>query len=143
MVYLGKSVEKVMHAGAKPELFKFAQELRKNQTESEKILWKILREFRSEGCIFRRQHPIDIFIADFYCHKLRLIVEVDGEVHFNEEAQEHDDGRSAELEKLGTRVLRFTNEQVINNQDIVVKKINEYITEATSPSLPGEGDKRG
>ena len=126
MVFLGKSVEKVMHAGAKAELFKFARELRKNQTESEKILWKILREFRSGGCIFRRQHPIDIFIADFYCHKLRLIVEVDGEVHFNEEAQELDDGRSAELEKLGIRVLRFTNEQVINNKDIVVKKNNEY-----------------
>ena len=140
MTYLGKSVEKAMHAGAKADLFKFARELRKNQTKSEKVLWKVLREFRAFGFIFRRQHPIDIFIADFYCHKLRLIIEVDGEIHSNKEAHEHDDGRSAELEKIGIRVIRFTNEQVLNNQDIVIKRINNYIAELTSPSLPGEGD---
>jgi very-short-patch-repair endonuclease len=143
MAYLGKSVEKEMHAGAKAELFKFARELRKNQTESEKVLWKVLREFRSHGFIFRRQHPIDIFIADFYCHKLKLIIEVDGEIHDNKESQEHDDGRSAENEKIGIRVIRFTNEQVLNNKDIVIRRINNYIAEITSPSLPGEGDQRG
>ncbi len=70
MVYLGKSVEKEIHLRAKPELFKFAQEMRKKPTETEKILWNILRKYRFEGYIFRRQHPIDIFISDFYCHKL-------------------------------------------------------------------------
>jgi very-short-patch-repair endonuclease len=140
MVYLGKSVEKAMHAGAKAELFKLARELRKNQTDSEKALWKVLRGFRPSGYVFRKQHPIDIFIADFYCHKLRLIIEVDGEVHFSEEAREHDDGRSAELEKIGIRVIRFTNEQVLNNEDIVIRRINNYIAEITSSSLPGEGD---
>ena len=143
MAYLGESVEKAMHAGAKAELFKLARELRKNQTESEKVLWEVLREFRSYGYVFRRQHPIDIFIADFYCHKLSLIIEVDGGVHSSEEARKHDEGRSAELEKIGIRVIRFTNEQVLNDKDIVVKHIKRYIAELTSPSLAGEGDQRG
>jgi very-short-patch-repair endonuclease len=86
MVYLGKSVERNMNLRAKPELFKFAREMRKNPTETEKLLWNILRKFRSKGYILRRQHPIDLFIADFYCHKLKLIVEVDGPIHEEEEA---------------------------------------------------------
>ena len=143
MVYLGKTVTREMHFGAKAELFKFARELRKNQTESEKVLWNILRKFRYDGFIFRRQHPIDIFIADFYCHRLKLIIEVDGEIHFNELAMEKDDGRSGELEKYGIRVIRFTNEQILKNQEIVINQIKEYLTEQTSPSHPGEGDKRG
>jgi very-short-patch-repair endonuclease len=81
MVYLGKSKEREMYFGAKPELFKRALEMRKKPTEAEKILWKHIRTFRSEGYIFRRQHPIDIFIADFYCPKLKLVIEVDGEIH--------------------------------------------------------------
>ena len=113
MVYLGKSVVKDMHIGAKPELFKYAQEMRKNPTESEKVLWNILRKFRHNGYIFRRQHPVDIFIADFYCYKLKLIIEVDGGVHGSEQAKEYDDGRSAELKKYGLNILRFTNVQVL------------------------------
>jgi very-short-patch-repair endonuclease len=85
MVYLGKTVNKAMHAGAKAELFRLAQEMRKKSTLAEKYLWKLLRKLRFEGYTFRRQHPIEFYIADFYCHKLKLIVEVDGEVHFNSE----------------------------------------------------------
>ncbi|HNW57074.1 MAG TPA: endonuclease domain-containing protein [Bacteroidales bacterium] len=115
MAYLGKTVEKEMHFGAKARIFKFAQEMRKNPTESEYVLWKNLKKFRAEGYIFRRQHPIDIFIADFYCHKLRLVIEVDGEIHNNEQSLEHDEGRTGELEKLGIKTIRFTNEQVLKN----------------------------
>jgi very-short-patch-repair endonuclease len=70
MAYLGKTVEREMYFGAKPELFRLAKEMRNNPTDAEKILWEYLREFRSAGYTFRRQHPIDIFIADFYCHKI-------------------------------------------------------------------------
>ena len=143
MVYLGKSVVKAMHVGAKPELFRYAQEMRKNPTESEKVLWNILRKFRSQGYIFRRQHPVDIFIADFYCHKLKLIVEVDGGVHYSQQAMEYDDGRSAEFEKYGLNVIRFTNDQVLNETEKVTFLIQNYIVRLTSPSPPGEGDKRG
>ncbi len=143
MVYLGKSVVKAMHVGAKPELFRYAQEMRKNPTLSEKALWNILRKFRSKGFIFRRQHPVDIFIADFYCHKLKLIIEVDGEVHESEQAMAYDDGRTAELEKHGLNVIRFTNDQVLKETDSVIFQIQNYIERHTSPSPPGEGDKRG
>lgn len=143
MVYLGKSVVKEMHVGAKPELFRYAQEMRKNPTESEKTLWNILRKFRYKGYIFRRQHPVDIFIADFYCHKLKLIVEVDGDIHESDQSMEYDDGRSAELEKYGLRIIRFSNDQVLKETDKVASQILTYITSLPSPSPPGEGDKRG
>ena len=143
MAYLGKSVEKVMHFGAKPELFNFAQEMRKNPTETEQVLWKTLRKFRFEGFVFRRQHPIDIFVADFYCHKLKLVIEVDGEIHFDQLSQEYDFGRTGELEKYGIKVIRFTNDQVLRNKELVISQIYKYITESASPALPGAGDGRG
>ena len=143
MVYLGKSVVKDMHIGAKPELFRHAQEMRKNPTESEKVLWNILRKFRHEGYIFRRQHPVDIFIADFYCHKLKLVIEVDGSVHESDQAMDYDDGRSGELEKYGLTILRFTNDQVLKEPENVTLQIKNFIATLTSPSPPGEGDKRG
>ena len=143
MVYLGKSVERDMHLRAKPELFKFAREMRRNPTETEKLLWNILRKFRLKGYIFRRQHPIDIFIADFYCHKLKLIVEVDGPIHEDEQAMEYDDGRSAELEKYGIKIIRFTNDQVLQDQDAIVNHINKFILSSPSPSPLGEGDRGG
>jgi very-short-patch-repair endonuclease len=132
MVYLGKSKEKDMFFGAKPELFRFAQEMRKNPTESEERLWSFLRQLRNEGFVFRRQHPIDLFIADFYCHKLKLVIEVDGEVHDDEEVIEHDDGRTGELEKYGIRVLRFRNAQVLDNLTDVSNQIQEYISEISA-----------
>jgi very-short-patch-repair endonuclease len=143
MVYLGKSVERDMYFGAKPDLFKLAKEMRKNPTQSEKVLWNILRKYRIKGFLFRQQHPIYIFIADFYCHKIKLVVEVDGDVHFNDESQEHDAGRTGEMEKFGIKVIRFTNEQVLYNQDIILKQINKFITEVASPALLGAGDRRG
>lgn len=132
-----------MYFGAKPDLFRLANEMRNNPTNAEKKLWNQIRPFRSEGFVFRRQHPIGIFVADFYCHKLKLVIEVDGEIHDSEEAREHDDGRTDLLERFGLKVFRFTNEQVINNQDYVLGQIKIFITEQSSPSLPGEGDKRG
>ena len=143
MVYLGKSVERDMYFGAKPDLFKLAKEMLKNPTQSERVLWNILRKYRIKGFLFRQQHPIYIFIADFYCHKIKLVVEVDGDVHFNDESQEHDDGCTGEMEKFGIKVIRFTNEQVLYNQDIILKQINEFITEIASPALLGAGDRRG
>ena len=132
-----------MYFGAKPELFARAKLMRKKSTEAETILWKYLKKFRSEGFIFRRQHPIDIFIADFYCHRLKLVIEVDGEVHLNSEAQQYDDGRTSELERFGITVIRFTNNQVVNNRDLVVKQIQDIINDQSSPALLGAGDRRG
>jgi len=129
MVYLGKSRQRDMYFGAKPELFRYAEDMRKNPTPAEEILWKHLRKFRHKGYIFRRQHPIDIFIADFYCHKIRLVIEVDGEIHFNDQVMAYDDGRSGEIERLGIKVLRFPNHQVLQNLDNVIAQIIKSIND--------------
>jgi very-short-patch-repair endonuclease len=132
-----------MYFGAKPNLFAMAKENRKNPTPAEKVLWNILRKYRHQGSNFRQQHPIYIFIADFYCHELKLVIEVDGEIHFNEESVEHDDGRTGVMGKFGISVIRFTNEQVLLNQDIVIKQINNFISGIASPALLGAGNMRG
>jgi very-short-patch-repair endonuclease len=129
-----KVIEKDMFFGAKAELFTLALLMRKNPTEAERAMWKKLRKFRQSGFPFRRQHPIDFYIADFYCHKLRLVIEVDGEIHTKNEIQSHDEGRTGELERFGIKVLRFTNDQILHNIDLVVEKINASIKELASTS---------
>ena len=113
--------------GASPEIFARAKELRKNMTPAEKMLWQRLRNYQLDGFYFRRQHPIKYFIADFYCAKADLIVEVDGGVHNDPDAQEWDINRTAELEKSGITVIRFTNEEVLNDIESVIQKIRQQI----------------
>jgi very-short-patch-repair endonuclease len=143
MVYIGRSVSRDMYFGAKPDLFRMADRMRKNATEAEKILWKHIKKFRSAGYVFRRQHPIDFYIADFYCHKLKLVIEVDGEIHDIEETREHDDGRTGHLEHFGIKVIRITNDEVLGNEELVIKQIRKYLDESASPALLGAGDGRG
>jgi very-short-patch-repair endonuclease len=132
MADLGKGRTKDMFVGAKYNLFSYARDMRKNPTEAEIVLWKELRNFRKKGFVFRRQHPIEIFIADFYCHKIKLVIEVDGEVHHDEQACEYDDSRSGELERFGVQVIRFSNEEIFNNIDLVINKITSKINELSS-----------
>jgi len=129
-----KVIEKNMFLGAKVELFTLALQMRKNPTEAERVMWKILRKFRQSGFPFRRQHPIEFYVADFYCHKLRLVIEVDGEIHTEKDIQSHDEGRTGELERFAIKVLRFTNSQVLNDSDLVVEKINATIKEINKTS---------
>jgi very-short-patch-repair endonuclease len=96
-------------------------------TYHEKLLWEKLKGKQVCGVRFRRQHPIELFIADFYCHKVRLVVEVDGEVH--NDKVDYDDGRSAEMEKFGIKVIRFTNIEVENSIEEVVNRIETIVNE--------------
>ena len=119
----GVSVEYPMYFGAKPEIFKLAKKLRKLETEAEKQLWSRLNKNQIIGLQFRRQHPINRFIADFYCPKIKLIIEVDGSIHELPEYQSHDIGRSEVLNDFGITVIRFTNEQIIEKTDSTVEEI--------------------
>ena len=119
----GVSVEYPMYFGAKPSIFKLAKELRKEETEAEKILWEKLNKNQMLGLQFRRQHPINMFIADFYCAKLKLVIEVDGSIHEIPEYQDHDIGRSEILNDFGITVIRFTNEQIMNEIDYTLEQI--------------------
>nr|WP_255737821.1 endonuclease domain-containing protein [Cognataquiflexum nitidum] len=112
-----------MFYGASPEIFRRARELRKNTTPSENNLWTLLRKKQFEGYKFRRQHPVFKFIADFYCHELRLSIELDGGIHLNPERAEYDLGRTFELHQLGIEVMRISNEELCADMDAVSFKI--------------------
>jgi very-short-patch-repair endonuclease len=116
-----------MFYGADSKTIRAAAMLRKNMTLAELILWKKLKDREVFHAKFRRQHPIDIFIVDFYCHECKLVIEVDGEIHYDKETIEYDLGRTAELNKHGLKVIRFTNEQVISNIDLVIIQIQSVL----------------
>lgn len=98
-----------------------ARQMRCEPTPAEKSLWEKLRNKQLLGFKFRRQHPIDRFIVDFYCAEARLIIEVDGEVH--NYTQVEDAIRQEFLESLGLRLIRFRNEEVLMGLDAVLEKI--------------------
>ncbi len=101
------------HLPYNPDLIKRAKELRKNMTPAEKKLWyNYLRNFK-----FRvlRQRPINNFIVDFYCPNLKLVIEIDGDSHFTAEGQAYDRQRTQILEGYNLKVIRFTNQEVLNN----------------------------
>jgi very-short-patch-repair endonuclease len=126
MAYIGKTVEWQVYYGAKKDTILFARELRKEMTDAEEVLWSKLRKKQVNGFVFRRQHPIDFYIVDFYCHKLKLVIEVDGEIHNLPEIFEYDKGRAAELERLGLKVIRFTNQQVLFETEEVINIIKQH-----------------
>jgi len=112
-----------LYMGASRRTFSNARDLRNNLTEAESILWKKLRNKRLNGFKFRRQHPIAGFIADFYCHESKLIIEIDGNIHDSSYNRERDEGRTFELEALGIRVIRFKNQDILNDVDRIISEI--------------------
>ena len=120
--------ERTMFYGATAKTFEFATILRKSETAAEKHLWEKLNK-KQLGYKFRRQHPIWIFIADFYCHQLKLVIEVDGGIHLSSDQTEYDIAREEEIEQFDIRVIRFTNEQVLDNIDAVIEEIRKIIKE--------------
>ena len=109
-----------------------AKEMRDNMTEAETVLWEALKS-KHIGDKFRRQHIIGNFIADFVCLSKRLVIEVDGDYHTDDTQQGLDEGRAKELKQLGFEVIRFTNEEVLNNLDKVVHQITKKLC-----SLPNQ-----
>ena len=127
-----------MSLNKKKELKQIAKircrELRKNSTKAEQVLWERVRNRKFEGKKFNRQFPIfydllgkeTFFIADFYCHEEKLVVELDGKIHDN--TVEHDKLRTGIINSLGIRVIRFKNEDVEQNIDDVLLKISKDMT---------------
>jgi len=102
-----------------------ARNLRKNQTDAERLLWQKLRNRQLCGQKFRRQFPIDPFIVDFVCLELKLIVELDGSQHA--EQIEYDQNRTEQLQQRGFKVIRFWNNDVLKNSTSVLEAINMAI----------------
>jgi very-short-patch-repair endonuclease len=135
-----------MFYSAPPEIFAKAKILRDNMTDEEKILWSELRANKLNGIRFKPQHPINYFIADFYCHKAKLVVEIDGKSHDETEQIQYDRDRTLAIESFGIKVIRFKNSEVKNNLNHVLSTINATASglieknQSSAPALKGEID---
>lgn len=114
--------------GTAPQIFEAAKQLRKEMTAAEQLLWQLLKLER-KGLKFRRQHAIGIYVADFYCHKAKLVIELDGSIHDNPEVAERDVIREQDLKEWGYTIIRFTNKEVFDNVESVVNDIKKKATE--------------
>jgi len=119
---------------ANPLVFELAKELRRNMTDAEMVLWGYLKA-GINGLKFRRQHPIGIYIADFYCHKLRLIIEVDGNIHDKKEIKEYDLNRENDLKSWDYIIIRFSNQKVLKETQAVLVEINSLVENLFKSSI--------
>ena len=119
-------MERKMHGGALKPLFQMSREHRNNPTHAEEILWNYLKT-KPFGIKFRRQHPYSIYILDFYCHSLKLVIEVDGSIHNLEEVKDNDIERQRLLEKDGLRVVRLTNDELIHTYEKIIENLDILI----------------
>ncbi len=108
-------------------LIERARENRKSMTPAERRMWyDIIPNLPSK---FLRQRVIGNYIADFYCASRKLVIEIDGNSHFSDEAEKYDEVRTAYLESLGIRVVRYSNDDVLMNSDEVMKDLRRYLEE--------------
>ena len=114
---------------AKSEIRNLARNSRKNQTLAEQLLWSKLRSRGLSEFKFRRQHPIDNYILDFYCNEVHLAIEIDGGQHTEKEVMEKDNERTAHLNQKGIRVIRFWNNDVLEHTNEVLEEIYATIKE--------------
>ena len=122
------TIRRDMFYGASATTMRAASILRKDTTMAERVLWKKLKDRNLFNVKFRRQHPIDMFIVDFYCHEKKLVIELDGEIHELKEHKEYDISRQSALENLGLTVILFTNHEVIFEIDTVLNRIHHHIS---------------
>lgn len=107
-----------------PRLTEERRFLRQNGTTAEKILWKFLKN-NQLGYKFRRQYGLLNFIVDFYCHQLKLVIELDGWTHNSEKTQTKDRTKQRALESHGYKIIRFTNEQIYGDIEVILKSISK------------------
>ena len=113
-----------------------AKMLRTEQTPAERMLWRVLRDRAVNGLKFRRQHPLDGFVLDFFCAEAKLCVELDGGIHDGQ--RERDAERTAQLEARGLRVIRFRNEEVIDDISSVLTRIAKAAARNAWPNAEQE-----
>lgn len=110
-----------------PDKQHFAKQLRRTMTQAERLLWEVLRANRFHGLRFRRQQVTHGYIVDFYCHALRLVIEVDGSVH--ESTREWDAERDEVLRASGFTVVRVTNDDVLTRTSHVLERLDAIVRE--------------
>ena len=103
-----------------PQLLEFAKTMRSNATDSENLMWQLLRAKRFMNLKFRRQHVIAPYIVYFYCHELDLVIELDGSQHNTDDGRAYDVERTKFLEALGLKVVRYWNNDVLKNTESIL-----------------------
>ncbi len=128
-----------MYYGASHLIFQKAEELRNRMTPAEEVLWKHihLNEWKLK---FRRQHPIWNYVSDFYCHGIKLVIELDGDIHEVEDVKKNDEAREKHLIEFGLTILRFKNQEILENIDSVLKTISQTVEKLRHTPL-GDGGK--
>ncbi len=126
-----------MFYGAGRLIFQRAEELRNSMTPAEEILWNVIH-INDWKVKFRRQHPIANYVVDFYCHSAKLVIELDGSIHDNDEVKINDEYRESHLRELGLTILRFKNEDVFKRKKTVLETISNALNRLQAP-LQGMG----
>lgn len=124
-----------MFAGASVDVRKFARELRSDMTASETKLWEFLKT-KPNGFKFRRQHPFNLYVLDFYCHALRFAIEIDGEYHNTRIQKEKDRERTVDIKKYQVEVYRFSDKQVMEEFEKTTREINNIINDRNRNLFP-------
>ncbi len=119
-----------------------ARKLRREVTHAERKLWQHLRLLRTDGAHFRRQASIGPYFADFACHRLRVVIELDGGQHGESGGVERDKRRTVYLEQQGYRVLRFWNNDVLSNVEGVMECVQAAVRDAAPPPTPAPSPPR-
>jgi very-short-patch-repair endonuclease len=132
MIFSRVGIEAKQNLGASLNIKSKARDLRKNLTESEKILWSYIRKRQLHGMHFRRQHPYGIYILDFFCFEANLVIEIDGMIHLKH--RDYDIERTKYLESSGLKVIRFNNKDIENRIDWVLSKINSLLINLPRPN---------
>jgi very-short-patch-repair endonuclease len=122
-------MDKKMFYDATPNSFEKARWLRNNSTKHEKMVWDCLRKNKILGVRIKRQHPIGTYIADFYCHAAKLVIEIDGAIHNNADQKLYDEERTFNLKINGLKVVRFSNAQIEDDLNCVMEDITKHIQE--------------
>ncbi len=117
--------------GTSQEVWQAARSLRLRMTPAEERLWSALQNKQVLGMRFRRQHAVGRYVLDFYCPACKLAIELDGSVH--DDRQEEDAIRTQEIERYGYQVIRFRNEEVMQNLEKVVQQIAEVLRQRSIP----------
>ncbi len=119
-------------------LLEQARELRRRQTPAEELLWQLLRGRKLAGAKFRRQHQFGRYVCDFYCHEAGLVVECDGAPHQNPEQRAADHERDDNMRAEGLAVLRYWNDEVLNDTERVIHEIAAHVGHDALPRSPWE-----
>ncbi len=131
-----------------PALLQYARQMRHEGTDAEAKLWWLLRDRHLAGFKFRRQTPIGGYILDFYCHEAKLGIELDGGQHSEAERAQYDEGRTEALGKLGIRILRFWDNDMLECPDVLLEHIYDVLMQLDAgrphpdPLPKGEGEDR-